>query len=519
MELSIEEINYPMKTRNNQFDLIYMIRITVIIPLMVSLFMWGCQNKNKKALEADSSTNGKLDKSDTSSGFKGSPNFIFIFIDDMGYGDIGPFGSKKNKTPNLDRMADEGITLTDFYVSNTACTPSRAALLTGTYASRIGMDGAVCLAGDTRGLNPMENTIADVLKTKGYATGCFGKWHLGDQPEFLPLKQGFDEFVGIPYSNDIWPRHRFNERYNFPPLPFMKANEVVAHVPDGASQAVLGGAITDAAIDFIKRKKEEPFFLYLPYARVHQPRFARKKWIDQAEGDFTRAQIEELDDHVGQIMQILKNLEISERTLIMFTSDNGGSGGTSMGPLRGWKGGDKYEGHMRMPTLAWWPGTIPRGSISSEIGTTADILPTLAKFAGAEIPEGIDGLDISGLLLANDETPSPHKVLFYETEGIRQGKWKLVITQKQSELYDLDLDIGEQNNIAAEHPDRVKDLKALLDAHDKYLAENTRPAGFVKSPKTIISSIDGLPNLVDYLGLKDVDWSGSYKPIMSDGHP
>lgn len=495
------------------------IRIAVIIPLMVGIFMWGCQNKNKKEFDADVVAKGNLAEIDTSSTFKGSPNFIFIFIDDMGYGDIGPFGSTKNKTPYLDRMADEGITLTDFYVSNTACTPSRAALLTGTYASRIGMDGAVCLAGDARGLNPKENTIADVLKTKGYATGCFGKWHLGDQPEFLPLKQGFDEFVGIPYSNDIWPRHRFNERYNFPPLPFMKANEVVAHISDGASQAVLGTAITDAAIDFIKRKKDEPFFVYLPYAHVHQPRFARKKWVDQAEGDFTRAQIEELDDHVGQIMQTLKTLGISEKTLVMFTSDNGGSGGTSMGPLRGWKGGDKYEGHMRMPTLAWWPESIPAGRVTSKIGATIDILPTFAKLSGAESDVSIDGSDISDMLLDKKNAKSPHNVLFYQSDGVRQAKWKLVRTQKSDELYNLDLDLGEQNNIAEDFPDRLKELKALLDNHTKNLGKNMRLAGFTNNPRPIIKTIGKLPNLVNYLGLQDVKWSGSYKPIMSDGHP
>lgn len=233
----------------------------LIALVIISLLIWGCPIKDKNASNAVAA-------------FEGSPNFVFIFIDDMGYGDIGPFGSVKNKTPNLDRMAEEGITMTDFYVSNTACTPSRAALLTGTYASRIGMDGAVCLTSDERGLNPKEQTIAEVLKGEGYATGCFGKWHLGDQPEFFPLNQGFDEFTGIPYSNDMWPRHRFNEKYNFPPLPFMKGNQPVAYIPDGASQSVLGGAITDAAIDFIKRKKDKPFFAYIPYARVHQPRFA-----------------------------------------------------------------------------------------------------------------------------------------------------------------------------------------------------------------------------------------------------
>ena len=453
-----------------------------------------------------------------SAALEGSPNFVFIFIDDMGYGDIGPFGSTRNKTPNLDRMAKEGIRLTQFYVSNTACTPSRAALLTGTYASRIGMDGDVCLAGDARGLNPNEITIADVLKTKGYATGCFGKWHLGDQPEFLPLKQGFDEFAGIPYSNDIWPHHSKQHRYKFPPLPFMEGYQAVAYIPDGKNQSVLCGAVTDAVVDFIKRKCDEPFFIYLPYSAIHQPRFTPKEWAERAGGDLTRAQIEELDHYVGRIMKTLEELDLAKNTLVMFTSDNGGSGGTSMGPLRGWKGGAAYEGHMRMPTIAWWPGTIPAGSVTSEIGNTVDILPTFAGLAGAEFPRDIDGKDISGLLLAKENAKSPHKVLFYETGGVRQGKWKLVRNQQHYELYDLDVDIGEQHNLAEKFPDRVTELEALLDAHARDLQKRNRPAALVENPKPILTSGDGLPTLVEYLGLADVKWSGSYKPIISDGH-
>ena len=232
------------------------------------------------------------------------PNIVFIFIDDMGYGDIGPFGSTLNKTPHLDRMAKEGVTFTDFYVSSTPCTPSRSALMTGCYADRVGMDGRVLWPGDKRGLNPKEITIPKILKSKGYATGCFGKWHLGDQREFMPLSQGFDEYTGIPYSNDMWPFYR---RVKCPPLPFVKAHKVVAHIPDGKNQALLCDVVTDAAVDFIKRHKDERFFAYVPHSYVHKPHFTLKDRQDKAGGELFRAQVEEVDASVGRIMNTLPN--------------------------------------------------------------------------------------------------------------------------------------------------------------------------------------------------------------------
>jgi len=433
------------------------------------------------------------------------PNFVFIFIDDMGYGDIGPFGSTKNKTPNLDRMAEEGIRFTNFYVSSTACTPSRSALMTGCYADRVGMDGRVCFPADERGLNPAEITVAEVLKAKGYATGCFGKWHLGDQPEFLPLMQGFDEYVGIPFSNDMWPHLA---RYNLPPLPFVKGNRAVAYIPDGISQALLCDAVTDAAVDFIGRHRDEPFFAYVPHAYIHGPRFTLKDRAERAEGDVTRAQIEEVDQSVGRILETLEEFGLAENTLVIFTSDNGGSGGTSMGPLRGGKGGPKYEGHMRVPTVAWWPGRIPAGSVTHEIGATIDVLPTFARLAGAEVPKDrvIDGKDISDLLFAKAGAKSPHDVHFYEIEGVRRNQWKLVLLPKgKIELYDLDADIGEQNDLSRQFPDRVAELRSLLDAHAKDLQERRRPAAFVEDPKPLLTSTKGVPTLVEYLGLEEIE--------------
>ena len=443
------------------------------------------------------------------------PNFVVIFIDDMGYGDIGPFGSKVNKTPHLDRMAEEGMKLTQFYVSSTACTPSRSALMTGCYADRVGMDGRVNFPAGERGLNPKEITIAELLKTRGYATGCFGKWHLGDQPEFLPLQRGFDEYTGIPYSNDMWP---FLESVKCPPLPLVKGNKVVAHISDGASQSLLCKVVTDGAVDFIKRHSKEPFFLYVPHAYIHGPRFARKELLERAEGNVTRAQIEEVDWSVGQILKTLKAQGLAENTLVIFTSDNGGSGGTSMGPLRGNKGGPKYEGHMRVPTVAWWPGQIPAGSVSDEIAATIDMLPTFAALTGATLPTDriIDGHDISSLLL-QPGVKSPHEILYYEYEGIRRGPWKLVrLGNTKLELYNLDDDLAESNNLIEKHPAIAEELNALLDKHMAAVQANQRPAAFVKDPKPLLESTDGVPALTEYLGLPNLRVEEWAKPVKEN---
>lgn len=431
------------------------------------------------------------------------PNFVFIFIDDMGYGDIGPFGSTQNKTPNLDQLAQEGMVLTDFYVSSTACTPSRSALMTGCYADRVGMNGRVLFPADERGLNPDEITIADLLKTKDYATGCFGKWHLGDQPEFMPLKQGFDEYAGIPYSNDMW---TYNVR-PMVPLPFIKGNEVVAYIPDGVNQALLCDAVTDAAVDFIKRNSKKAFFAYIPYSYIHVPRYALKERVEKANGSVFRAQVEEIDAGVGRIVETVKELGLSENTLIFFTSDNGGSYNTSMGPLRGRKGGPKYEGHMRVPAIAWWPGQIPAGSITHEIGATIDIMPTLANLAGAQLPDDriIDGNDISDLLFGKPGARSPHDLLYYEADGVRQGKWKLVRIKGVDELYDLEADLGEETDLSQQNPEKLLELAAILDAHILDLNRNPRPAAFVDNPKPLLTEAESVPTLEEYMGLTDLE--------------
>jgi arylsulfatase A len=439
------------------------------------------------------------------------PNIVLMFIDDMGYGDIGPFGNTVNKTPNLDRMAEEGIKLTQFYVANTACTPSRAALLTGTYAHRIGMDGGngnlvVTFPGDSRGLNPSEITIAEMLRENGYATGCFGKWHLGDQPEFMPLNQGFDTYFGIPYSNDMWPQHTARNpitKRKYEPLPVMKQDKAVAHVADEFDQSLLAEVITDEAIAFIEKNQKRSFFCYIPHAHVHYPRHARPEYLKRAEGNVDRAHVEEVDDSIGRVLQTLRDLKLDHNTLVIFTSDNGPAGGMSSGPLRGTKGGKKYEGHMRVPTLAWWPETIPAGSISKEIGVTTDLLPTLAKLTHSQAPTDriIDGKDISDILLGKNNARSPHQLHFYENEGIRRGNWKLVKKARSKlELYDLSKDLGERKDLSGKHPEMVQELDRLLKEHASGIAANLRPAGFAENPKPILKEVGDLPTLRNYLG-------------------
>ena len=435
------------------------------------------------------------------------PNFVLIFIDDMGYGDIGPFGSTVNHTPHLNRMVREGMKLTSFYVAAPVCTPSRAALMTGCYPRRVGLakgsGHGVLFPGDTNGLNPNEITIAGILKSAGYATGCFGKWHLGDQPQFLPTSHGFDTYFGIPYSNDMWPGH---PDWSFPALPILRGTEVVDQVDNMDEQATLCQRFTKEAVQFIQTHRERPFFVYLPHAFIHHPRNARKEFMDGAgsakelneqkmirEREYairqrTRAQIEEVDWSVGCILDTIQELGLAENTMVIFTSDNGGSLGCSNDPLRGGKG-SAWEGGMREPTVAWWPGTIPAGSICDELATTMDLLPTFAKFAGAAGPDDrvIDGKDIRQLLLARPGAKSPHDRFFYHQgtnlRAVRSGPWKLF---RDGKLFNLDEDISERNNIAAEHPQVVKRLMGYMDEFEAEIAMNARPVGVAGDPRTLL---------------------------------
>lgn len=416
------------------------------------------------------------------------PNFVVIFIDDMGYGDIGPFGSTINETPHLDRMATEGMVLTSFYVAAPVCTSSRAGLMTGCYPRRVGLatgsGHAVLFPGDKHGLHPDEITVAELLKGAGYATGCFGKWHLGDQPEFLPTEHGFDTYFGIPYSNDMWPEHT---RWPFPELPILRNTEVIGQVDDMEDQGALCRRFTQEAVDFIKAHRDEPFFAYVPHAFVHHPRAASPRFMDQAE-TVTEAQIEEVDWSVGQILQTLQDEGLAKRTLVLFTSDNGGARGCVNKPLRGGKG-SAWEGGVREPTVAWWPETIPANSTCNEIVTALDILPTFATLAGAAVPNDrtIDGKDVRGLLLGTENATSPHESVFYhqgdKLRAVRSGPWKLF---RNGQLYNLDEDIGESKNVAAEQPEVVKRLQGYMDQFEAEIQKNARRVGVADNPKTLL---------------------------------
>ena len=416
------------------------------------------------------------------------PNFVIIFIDDMGYGDIGPFGSKTNRTPHLDRMATEGRKLTSFYVASPVCTPSRAALMTGCYPQRVGLargsGHAVLFPGDHHGLHPDEVTIAETLKAAGYATGCFGKWHLGDQPQFLPTAQGFDTYFGIPYSNDMWPGLK---RWKFPDLPVLHGTKVVDIVKDMDEQATLCRRFTEEANKFIRKNKEQPFFVYLPHAFVHGPRKASPRFMAKAK-TVEQAQVEEVDWSVGEVLKTLRDEGLAKKTLVLFTSDNGAAGGLSSAPLRGRKG-SAFEGGHREPTIVWWPGTIPNGTTCDEIVTAMDLHPTLAKLAGKSVPTDrvIDGKDIAPLLLGKPNAKTPHDRFFYQQGGklaaVRSGDWKLFTN---GQLYNLKIDLAEKHNVAKANPGVVKKLQKMLSEFRADIAKNSRPVGVAKNARTLV---------------------------------
>ena len=434
------------------------------------------------------------------------PNVIIIFTDDQGYQDLGCFGSPNIKTPHIDRMAKEGMRFTDFYSAASVCTPSRAALLTGCYAERVGNLG-VLFPNRTQGLNPEETTIARMLKSAGYATACIGKWHLGHHKEFLPTSHGFDRYFGIPYSNDmgvdgnmvlakdiLWRNGATEEKFRSsrgraggPPV--MRGTEVVEWPAD---QNTLSKRYTEESIAFIEENKDKPFFLYLPHTMPHIPLFVTPEFEGKSEIGLYGDCIEEIDSGVGQILDKLRELGIDKDTLVVYTSDNGpwklkgnatdkvkgnmnrNIGGSAL-PLKGYKF-SKNEGGMRVPTVMWWPGRIPAGKDCGEVTGTIDLLPTIAAISGACLPANkIDGKSILPLLEGETDAKSPHDAYFYRTQGVRSGKWKLL----GGSLYDLAEDIGESKNVAKEHPEVVERLKGMLQAHKDELSKNRRPAGNV----------------------------------------
>jgi len=433
------------------------------------------------------------------------PNFIVITVDDVGYGDIEPFGSKVNHTPHLTQMAKEGLTLTSFYAAAPVCTPSRAALMTGCYPSRIGLakgsGHAVLFPGDHYGLNPDEITIAETLKSVGYASGCFGKWHLGDQPPFLPTSQGFDTYFGIPYSNDMWPNLK---DFQCPDLPLLKGTEVVGLIKTMEDQASLCRRFTEETCQFIRERKDQPFFAYLPHVFAHAPRQASPSFM-AAGKTVEQAQVEEIDWSVGEILKTVRNEGIEKKTLVIFTSDNGPAGPLSAGPLRG-KKGSAFEGGHRVPTLAWWPGTVPVGSKSDELVTAMDLHPTFAELAGAQVPGDrvIDGYSIQAILKGNEHASTHYDRFFYlengEIAAVRSGDWKLF---KDGKLFFLKEDIGEAQDVSEFNPDISLILRGMIRSFEEDLAHDARPVGIVQNPKTLVPrpGVEGADGFIPTLKL------------------
>ena len=444
------------------------------------------------------------------------PNIVIIFIDDMGYGDIGPFGATKQKTPNLDRMASEGMKLTSFYAAP-VCSVSRAQLLTGCYGARIDVPG-VYGPGSASGLNPSESTIAERLKERGYATMCIGKWHVGDQPEFLPTRQGFDHYFGIPYSNDMQIK---STESNQLVVPLLRDEKVVELLTD-EKQSLIVERYTDEAIHFITENKAKPFLLYLPHTAIHTPIHAGEAFRGKSKNGAVGDWIEEVDWSTGRLLDTLRELKLAENTLVIFTSDNGpwliqGANSGSAGPLRGGKG-STWEGGMREPTLAWWPGKIAANSTVDAITGTIDLLPTAVALAGGTLPEQpvIDGRDISPLLFGKTKD-SPRGVHYYFSgyglQAVRQGPWKLAIKPQNEtmgrpsmpdasahtpRLYHLDAEVSEKTNVADANPEIVAKLTALAE---KMAAEiggtqpsARRPAGNVKNPSLLYSGVRSKKN-------------------------
>ena len=430
-----------------------------------------------------------------------SPNFVLIFMDDQGYQDVGVFGSKTIRTPNLDNMANEGMKFTDFYSLAAVCSPSRAGLMTGCYPPRVGIT-KVLFPRDIIGLNPDETTIAEILKTKNYSTTAIGKWHIGHLPKFLPTNHGFDSYFGIPYSNDMdgvkgksrnldraWVERDISP-WNVPLLRNTK------EIERPADQNSITKRYTQEAQKFIRNNKDNPFFLYLPHSMPHIPLFVSDDFYSNNPKEAYIRTIEEIDHSIGQILKTLKETGVDNNTLVVFTSDNGPwhlklrhHGGSAL-PLRGAKF-STWEGGMRVPTIMRWPGKIPAGSVCKEIAAACDILPTFAKLAKAELPKHkIDGKNIWPLMSEGINAKSPHTDFYYYRgnglRAIRSGNWKLHIgnnnkKQKTKQLpltlYNLEKDISEKNDVAAKNQTVVNSLYKRAQAFDMELKTNARPPG------------------------------------------
>jgi arylsulfatase A-like enzyme len=444
------------------------------------------------------------------------PNIVLINCDDLGYGDLGCYGSERNDTPYLDKMAEEGIRFTDFYVGSAVCSPSRAALMTGCYPPRIGLNN-VLFPGEADGLNPDEITVAKVLKQAGYSTKIVGKWHCGDQPEFLPTNHGFDDYFGLPYSNDMGCQAGREDTERFPPLPLMRGDQVHQQQPD---QRGLTERYTDECLQFIKENKERPFFLYLAHMYVHVPLFVPSQFLEKSRNGGYGGAVACIDWAAGVIMDTLKREGLDENTLVIFTSDNGSRArdeGGSNAPCRGTKA-TTWEGGQRVPCIMRWPGTIEPGRVCTGIAAAMDFYPTFAKLAGASIPTDriIDGMDFSEVVLNGAESPRDTFVYHFKgrLEAVRKGPWKLHVWkngEEINELYKLSDDPGETANLVDDFPETVLALRALADEARADLGDlasgvqgaNVRPLGKVDNPKTLTEYDEEHPYMVAMYDLAD----------------
>ncbi len=449
------------------------------------------------------------------------PNIILTYIDNLGYGDLGCYGSELHLTPHLDRMAEEGMRFTSFYSTSGVCTPSRASIMTGCYPRRVGMHvsdrgGAVLQPVAKKGLNPREITIARLLKAQGYSTACIGKWHLGDQRPFLPTRHGFDYYFGIPYSDDMDQSDRYPQ---FPPIPLMRQEDVIEAPVD---RNYLTKRYTEETIEYISKHRDAPFFIYLPHAMpgstahpFSSPEF-RGRSINGAYGD----SIEELDWSHGQIARALTDLGLDDNTLVVWTSDNGAVRRDPMqgsnAPLKGW-GYDTTEGAMRMPCIARWPGRIAPGAVCGELSSTMDMLPTFAALAGTTAPQDriIDGQDISPMLLGCGSAHSHYddRGFYYyfmgQLQAVRAGDWKLYLPLAEKQLnlrgdmditepmlYDVRHDLAEEREVSAQHPEVVARLMGLADSARADIGDmdrqgsGQRPAGWIDEPEPRLSAVD-----------------------------
>lgn len=458
------------------------------------------------------------------------PNVVIIFMDDMGYGDLESYGGMQYATPHTNKLAAEGMRFTNFYAAQAVCSASRAAILTGCYPNRIGIHGALS-PWSKIALHPEEETLAEVLKKKEYHTGMVGKWHLGDKEPYLPLQQGFDEYLGLPYSNDMWPVNydgkpitdSSHHKNRYPVLPLIDGNVKIQEIKTLIDQAGLTTLYTERACRFIRENKKNPFFLYFAHSMPHVPIAASEKFKGKSNAGLYGDVMMELDWSVGEVLRTLDELNLSENTLVILTSDNGpwlnfGNHAGSTGGLREGKG-TSFEGGQREPCIMRWKGKIPAGTICHKLASTIDLLPTIAALCGATLPEKkIDGVDISSLMMyEHDANPRDHFAYYYQQnslQAVRKGSWKLVFphlhrTYKknlpgydgwpgaqpndttQLALYNLRMDPGETLDVQNKFPEVVAELKDIADQYRAELGDDlTNQNGSARRPSARVDRIE-----------------------------